>query len=603
MALRRRFRRTVISRAFAGWTLAALLLTCASISSGADSPMAPPMPKSDGPPPLPMPVPLKPPRSLASVAEFVDTLGGGNDGTFEVPAGQARIMTLKASLSVPGKPGSTIAVGDPSVLEYQVINDKQIRLIGQRIGTTDLSITNPNGETYSFAVQVVPGGLDVLRVQLRANFPDATLKLSQIRDHIIVEGQARDTAQVARIMEVIKAFLASVQASQMRRIVGQQARAPGLMPVPPEVPRPSEGAKPPEGAPMPQPVAPEQAPTVPIQTAVATPQVINLIRVPGTQQVLLKVRIAELNRTALREIGADFLAVDQSSGATIGSVIGGSTITATAALAGRKLNSLVTMSNSGKTTAFGIFEKGGFDIFLSALRRNSLVKILAEPNLVAMNGHEASFLAGGEYPVPVPQAVTGGAGTTVTVQFKQFGVRLSFVPYIQDDEVIRLSVDPEVSTIDQALGTTLVPGGSPVPGLNTRRAHTVVELRQGQTLAMAGLLQVTLDGQTNRIPGLGDLPILGPFFSNTTSQRIEKELVVLVTPYLVEPMSPEQVPHTPGDEVKTPNDLEFYLLNRIEGRTHRDARPTTEYDDALYILRCFMKLESERACGPRGYCE
>src|SRR5207244_2866669 len=164
------------------------------------------------------------------------------------------------------------------------------------------------------------------------------------------------------------------------------------------------------------------------------------------------------------------------------------------------------------------------------------------------------------------------------------------VPFILDDDTIRLTVDPEVSSIDPALGTILVPGGSPVPGLNTRKAHTTVELHTGQTLAIAGLLQLTLDGQTSRIPGLGDLPILGPFFSNTTGDRIEKELVVLVTPYLVEPMNPEQVPPTPGDEVKTPKDLEFYLLNRIEGRTHDDWRATTEYDDALHVLRCFMKL-------------
>jgi pilus assembly protein CpaC len=120
---------------------------------------------------------------------------------------------------------------------------------------------------------------------------------------------------------------------------------------------------------------------------------------------------------------------------------------------------------------------------------------------------------------------------------------------------------------------------------------------------MAGLMQLTLDGTTNRIPGLGDLPILGPFFSNTTGNRMEKELVVLVTPYLVEPMNPNQVPPGPGDEVKMPNDLEFYLLNRIEGRTGRDFRATTSYDDALHVLRCFMRLEKDHVRGPHGHCE
>src|SRR5262249_55420858 len=165
------------------------------------------------------------------------------------------------------------------------------------------------------------------------------------------------------------------------------------------------------------------------------------------------------------------------------------------------------------------------------------------------------------------------------VRIREFGVRLGFVPYILDGDVIRLTVAPEVSNIDFTIAVTLVSGGSPVPGLNTRKAQTTVELRQGQTLAMAGLLQLTLDGQTDRIPGLGARPILGPFFSNTTSERVEKELVVLVTPSLVEPMTPDQVPPTPGDEVKGPNDLEFYFLNRIEGRTGKDSRATTTWDD------------------------
>src|SRR5207248_11189020 len=132
--------------------------------------------------------------------------------------------------------------------------------------------------------------------------------------------------------------------------------------------------------------------------------------------------------------------------------------------------------------------------------------------------------------VPIPQVSAGGIAPTITVRFREFGVRLNFVPFILDGETIRLTVAPEVSQIDFTIATTLVAGGSPVPGLNTRKALTTVELRQGQTLAIAGLMQLQLNGTTTRIPGLGDLPILGPFFSNTSTERIEKELVVLVTP-------------------------------------------------------------------------
>ena len=231
------------------------------------------------------------------------------------------------------------------------------------------------------------------------------------------------------------------------------------------------------------------------------------------------------------------------------------------------------------------------------------MKILAEPNLVALNGHQANFLAGGEFPVPsfsgVGSGASGGGGASST-QFKEFGVRLAFLPIIQDNDVVRLTVDPEVSTVDFTVATTLVPGGSPVPGLNKRSSHTTVELKQGETLAIAGLLQLTIDGQTQRIPGLGDLPFIGAFFSNTTGDRIEKELVILVTPYIVEPMAPGQVPAGPGEEVLEPNDLEFFFMNRIEGRTGIDKRSTTSYDDPLHLIRHSL-VERKYLIGPSGY--
>jgi pilus assembly protein CpaC len=162
-------------------------------------------------------------------------------------------------------------------------------------------------------------------------------------------------------------------------------------------------------------------------------------------------------------------------------------------------------------------------------------------------------------------------------------------------------VDPEVSTLNFNNGVVLVQGGSKVPALDARKAHVVVELQQGQTLAIAGLHQLIVQGSTNRFPGLGDLPFVGQFFSNTQSTRQERELLVLVTPYLVEPQKAGRVPPSPGDEVNEPNDLELYFLNRIEGRTGRDARATTLYDDPLHALRLFMKLENTHVRGIHGY--
>jgi pilus assembly protein CpaC len=203
----------------------------------------------------------------------------------------------------------------------------------------------------------------------------------------------------------------------------------------------------------------------------------------------------------------------------------------------------------------------------------------------------------------VPQSGAGGGAATITVTYKDFGVQLRFTPTIIDGDIIRLSVDPDVSTLDFAIGTVIVPGTNPVPGLNERRAHTVVELREGQTLAMAGLMSVSLDAQTTRIPGLGDLPILGPFFSNTTNTRTEKELIVLVTPYLVEPMAACQVPPSPGSEVNEPTDLEFYIGNRIEGRKGIDFRSTVNYDLQSPMLQKLLHLDEHHVRGPFGYCE
>jgi pilus assembly protein CpaC len=588
--------------------------------------------------------PHRPPIGPEALTSFIDSLSV-KDGVFEVVVGQGRILTTKEDIAT-RKGAAMIAVGSPYIIDFVMVSPRQLRIIGLRLGTTDLSITTSDNRTYSVEVRVV-ADLDVLRGQLKCIFPDASIRLGQIRDHIVVEGEARDNFQIARILQTIQAYLLSIRSIEVQTSTGnlsaqppppaaKQAQpppgqggeaappakkegeaavhAPELKPVSFEemeqvaqLPLPGMGGVPGTGpsaggalssfTPL-LPYSPGFASLAAAQVTVPMPQIINLLRVPGTQQVLLKVRVAELNRSALRQIGADWTILNPKNLNMVSTAIGGATVVGNGTVAGGSASGDI---NGPSNTFFTIFPPGHFEMFFSALRQNSLAKILAEPNLIAMNGHQASFLAGGQFPVPVPQAVTGGAGTTVTVQFQEFGVRLAFVPYILDNEIIRLAVDPEVSTVDTTLSTTLVPGGSPVPGLDTRKAHTVVEMQQGQTLAIAGLMQLTLNAQTTRIPFFGDLPILGPFFQNSTSQRTEKELLVLVTPYLISPMKAGQVPPTPGDEVNEPNDLEFYLLHRIQGRTGRDWRSTTDYTGR--ILSHCLKMEMDHVQGPHGFCE
>jgi pilus assembly protein CpaC len=580
------------------------------------------------------------------VASFVESLKG-NDATFDVLVNQARILTLKQDI-IAGPARPLIAVGDPTIMDFTIVSPRQLRINGRAIGVTDLSITNAQNETVIFEVHVL-ADLTLIQGKLRTTFPDASVHLSQVRDHIVIEGEARDPAQIARIIQTLSAYLASVFVQQGRTVtVGQTGQIMQAMQATgPQAPGGAAGGMAPGAGGM-APEAggqPSGAGAVPRRTTIpgmpgqvgpggpgtafnplaayatsadlagnslivnrgVAPQIINLMRVAGSQQVLLKVRIAELNRTALRRIGANFLGVDPRTGGIVGSIIGGPTnFQGTIGqpgqlIRGNQLYGSASMLQNGlDTTVFGIFQDANFEFALGALRQNGVLKILAEPNLVALNGQTASFLAGGEFPVPVPQVSASGVAPTITVRFREFGVRVGFVPYILDGDVIRLTVAPEVSNIDNTIAVTLVAGGTPVPGLNTRKAQTTVELREGQTLAIAGLLQLTLDGNTARIPGLGDLPLIGPFFSNTSSQRTEKELVVLVTPYLIEPMSPDQTPPTPGDEVKEPNDLELFFLNRIEARTGKDFRATTEWDDP-FGFRHHLNLERKYVNGPVGF--
>ncbi|MFM7071743.1 MAG: type II and III secretion system protein family protein [Planctomycetota bacterium] len=606
----------------------------------------------------------------------------GTDATIELILGQGRLLTLKRPIFSNGPRDALIAVGDPSVVDFEVLpNPQLIRLMARRAGVTDLTITGADSKTFSFEVRVLYD-LPLLEAHLRQLFPDAMVKLSQIREHLVVEGQARSPQQVGQIIEVLEAYLTSMASRGTSGSAGGGGGTGGFANGPPlgppedrnnveaeDVGPPGVGSPGGEGSSQPIPEgdggmpapdadgAPdgesnsdpdsndesnsaadgamlrrprrtsakfastqasqsgsqspvrEPAPTSNFMTIpVGSPgggsggrslrgRLINLLTVPGSQQVMLNVRIAELNRTAMRRIGADIVS-NFGAGGTFNTRMSGATASA-AGDAATAASTLFRLSPTNGTTAVAIVPGGGFDIALTALRQNAVVSILAEPNLIAYSGQQASFLAGGEFPVPVPQN-TGAGVSNVGLQYKEYGVKLNFTPVVLTEDTIRLRVSPEASTIDLSTGTAI--SGTSVPGINTRRVDTTVELGQGQTLVLAGLLSVSIDAQTSRIPGLGDLPYLGPLFSNTSHQRVEKELLVLVTPFLVRPLNPEQLPPLPGCEVQDPNDLEFFFLNRIEGRTGRPFRSTTAWDDP-WDLRHTLRFESRNVCGPVGFSD
>jgi pilus assembly protein CpaC len=188
----------------------------------------------------------------------------------------------------------------------------------------------------------------------------------------------------------------------------------------------------------------------------------------------------------------------------------------------------------------------------------------------------------------------------VTVQFQRFGTILTFLPQILPNDVIRLDVEPVISRLDFTQGTTV--GTGQVPSIVERSARTVVELREGQTLAIAGLLQLTTDATTVRVPGLGDLPLVGPWFSANKIETIETETIVLVTPELVAPLNRNEVTEAPGDRVFQPNDPEFYLLGRIEGKLGREFRATKGEQDPLNLMKHFQS-EQQWVVGPHGHAD
>ena len=255
--------------------------------------------------------------------------------------------------------------------------------------------------------------------------------------------------------------------------------------------------------------------------------VINNIQAPSAEQVLLHVRFAEVRRSALKRLGADLFFRNV---ADLDNVVGdGSTA------------DIETLSE-GIVNLFLSGEGASLDAVISALRSNGDFRSLAEPNLITLEGQEATFLAGGEFPFPSVQGGAGGTTSAVTIQFREFGIRLRFTPDVTNSGTIRLQVAPEVSSLDFANG--LVFQGFEIPALSTRRAETTVELRPGQHLAIAGLLDNTMLESVSKIPFLGDLPILGAFFSQKRNQQDRTELLVLVTPYLVEPSDVAPPPPT-----------------------------------------------------------
>jgi len=292
---------------------------------------------------------------------------------------------------------------------------------------------------------------------------------------------------------------------------------------------------------------------------------VNMLESPvqNSVQVQLQVRVAEVNRNRMRDLGAGYAYQSQpGAGGFIGS--GGSPYTVGAVDQGKILGSVAG-------SALNLFVMGGNAFtFIRALQEQGALRALAEPNLIAMNGQEASFLAGGEFPVPVVQTNGGGNSAAVTIVFKEYGVRLNFKPTILDEDHIRLELEPEVSTLDFVNGVKL--NGFTIPALRTRRAKTGIELRDGQSFALAGLLDNSESQTLSKVPGLGNLPVIGNLFKSKSFQKNESELMFIVTTQIVHPVNRDDVPAMPA--------VESLKKGSLLGMSANPAQSTTTSDNA-----------------------
>ena len=409
-------------------------------------------------------------------------------------------------------PVTRVAVTDPDVADVQLLTPTTVLVQGKAVGSTDLLMWSQDEQVQQtrIDVQVDLGQLSETLAEL---FPLADLKLVQAQDVVIIEGQLQHADDALQLQAILDAA--------------------GL--------------------------------TYVDRTTVA-----------GQQQVQLRVRIAEVSRSALRILGFNIMqtGTDAFGAVTVGSSGGGAlnpisigVPAATSAAAGSlpfEFTQAVNVTSS--VTLFGGFPDAALEIFVQALAENEYLRILAEPNIVALSGQEASFLAGGEFPVPIVQGTTVGGGSTITVEYKEYGVRLNFKPTVLGDGRIRLHVAPEVSQLTN-VGAVVIEGFQ-IPAVLTRRADTTLELNSGQTFAMAGLISRSDTGRNSRVPGLGDLPVLGALFRSAQYESNETDLVVMVTASFVEPLSTDEDLSDmmlPGSFHTPPNDWELYGLGRLEG--------------------------------------
>jgi pilus assembly protein CpaC len=391
------------------------------------------------------------------------------------------------------EPMSDVFVANESIADVQVRSSTQLYVFGKGAGETTIYATSKGGRVVYAANVRVGNNLSSVGEMLHMAMPDANVQVTPMNNLVLLTGTVANPDDVAEATRLTQAYV-------------------------------GDGT-----------------------------QVLSRLRSATPLQVMLKVRIAEINRSMLKKVGVNLIGRDTHPGGAFFGIGQGNPGNLNGGTAGA--NRTFNFATTG--TTLGLAGKIlGVDLLgtLDLMQNDGFVTTLAEPTLTALSGETASFLAGGEFPIPVSQAI--GA---VTIEYKQYGVGLAFTPIVLADGRISMRVRPEVSEISDAGSVTL--NGFVVPALTTRRAETTVELGSGQSFMLAGLLQNRNNNSIQKAPFLGDLPILGALFRSTSYQRNETELVIIVTPYLVRPVSGQLA--TPGQGYRAPTDAEQVLNGQV----------------------------------------
>jgi pilus assembly protein CpaC len=408
-----------------------------------------------------------------------------------------------------------LIVGDPEVADVNPLTDHALSILGKKIGTTRVSVYAEGKKLVG--IFDVEASYDITRLtnELRRRFPGSQLKASTVNGRIMLSGEVVDATTLDKAVTIARQF---------------------------------------------------------------GPEIINTVSVMSPQQVMLEVRFIEISRTAGRELGVQWNRFGDRSITNIGNRVNPNNLPVTAAsIAGETAAGVLSgASPFGFLIARLVANGVKTDILINALEEKGIARSLAEPNLVALSGDTASFLAGGEYPIPV-----SGSFGQVTVDYKKYGVGLAFTPTVLGRGVINLKIEPEVSQIDTNHKIS-VSNGVAVPALIVRRASTTVELRDGQSFVIGGLLQSDNRNAVEQLPWLGSVPVLGALFSSKSYQQNETDLAIIVTPHLVRPARPGDEIKAPTDDTLPPNDVDFFLLGKTE-LTRQEARKLTPFAERVTV--------------------